>query len=367
MKMESRDPYVREEFSEPESEEDLSQIHETEEVSKESVLDLNRDLLLSQDLTRDSNCDVPLSKDLTGDSNRDLLLSKDLNGRHPMQTRDVKVLTEMESYSVSAPIETKSTIQEVSFSVMEPCLRSRNASLVVEAAFIVPIKSNILSHSQSNMLMDEANSDAHQVFDEMSLKGYKLQQKKMKSLFPKTWMFKFKVAEEELMVEGNSWKDINIFQEKIQVEIDRRVCVGVHDMILRRSVQKRTDTFFSMGEDWLMKFGFKIAWCGYGLILETNKKLSQFSAQRGHTSGTEFRLWHRWRYKYEFTHKTWQKSKNDTMKHSESFLIDIYNHYGSVKGTKTDMLKSTIQSAMAKSSWRVYIWKTKKILRLGSD
>ncbi|CAN8289100.1 unnamed protein product [Cochlearia groenlandica] len=224
MKMESRDPYVREEFSEPESEEDLSQIHETEEVS----LDLNRDLLLSQDLIGDSNCDVHLSKDLTGDSNRDLLLSKDLNGRHPMQTRDAKVLTEMESYSVSTPIETKSTIQEVSFSVMEPCLRSRNASLVVEAAFI-------------------------------------------------------------------------------------------------------------------------------------------FSAQRGHTSGTEFCLWHRWRYKYEFTHKTWQKSKNDTMKHSESFLIDIYNHYGSVKGTKTDMLKSTIQSAMAKSSWRVYIWKTKKILRLGSD
>ncbi|CAN8242221.1 unnamed protein product [Cochlearia groenlandica] len=43
----------------------------------------------------------------------------------------------------------------------------------------------------------KANYDAHQVFDEMSLKGYKLQQKKKKSLFPESWRFKFKVREEK--------------------------------------------------------------------------------------------------------------------------------------------------------------------------
>ncbi|CAN8257795.1 unnamed protein product [Cochlearia groenlandica] len=41
----------------------------------------------------------------------------------------------------------------------------------------------------------------------------------------------------------------------------------------------------------------------------------EIQGQRRVTSGSEFRLWHKWRYKYKFKHKKGQKSKNATVKH----------------------------------------------------
>ncbi|CAN8272103.1 unnamed protein product [Cochlearia groenlandica] len=154
----------------------------------------------------------------------------------------------------------------------------------------------------------DVSHNAHEVFDEMTLQGYKLQQSKMKSLFPKSWMFKFKPrpwsyesADDKPLLVERSWENDICFQIEAKVEFDGRAYASIHEMSLVMCAQQRLETFniiIGKGtQDWLMKFGVKIAWCGYGLILGTNQKLSKFLTRRGDTSGTEFHLWHRWRYK----------------------------------------------------------------------
>ncbi|CAN8243660.1 unnamed protein product [Cochlearia groenlandica] len=242
-------------------------------------------------LTGDSNRNLSLTKDLTGESNRDQELKTDLDLFH-QQVYDEETNTTIHDFELQ--MEKK----EVSNSYLEPCLRSRNASLVVEADLIFPIKSNTLSNLQSNMLMVEANSDAHQVFDEMSLKGYKLQQSKMKSLFPKTWMFKFKhrpwsyrLAVYKLLLMERSWENVISFQTEANVDFDGRVSACVRERSSMRSEQQRLETFILMVKEtqgWRRKFGFKIAWRVSGMLRSPTSGLVTCTIDLSDHFGTMF-------------------------------------------------------------------------------
>ncbi|CAN8270510.1 unnamed protein product [Cochlearia groenlandica] len=270
MKMEPKDVYVREEFSKPESEEDTLQIHEAEslDVSKDSVMNLT----------------------VAGFSEK--IVSDD---------------DESSFVTPSMQAETQTTIQDIE-------VQMENTS--IQSVFILDdVKMSDLYQKGESV---DVYHNAHEVFDEMTLKGYKLQQRKMRSLFVKSWMFKFKlrpwsyklVDDKPLSVE-RSWKDAFSFQTKAKVDFDERAYDGVLDISSMISDQQRFKTFILMGKETqgrMMKFVFKIAWFAlvkYGEKYEKHTSLAygmdqtsfQFTIQHKDTIGTDFHVWHRWRYK----------------------------------------------------------------------
>ncbi|CAN8306103.1 unnamed protein product [Cochlearia groenlandica] len=183
--------------------------------------------------------------------------------------QDVEMLSEAKPLSQENSTETKVLVHgnelykektliqhlQVATSVLEPSLTYCHESLeMYEASQSVLAMEDVFDQPQHKVFVDGVKTNklyqkgasvhvyhnAHDVFDEMILSEYKMQKRKMMSLFPKSWMFKFKVAEDKLMVECRSKKHVQNCttrkEHSRETEMIRLCTIGLRDSRCHRNL-----------------------------------------------------------------------------------------------------------------------------------